>query len=361
MIVGSGMLVLMAGCKESGQSVAVLGSTYPTVAVYSMAHVGPALEGQVQALAVQRQGIEAIVRWTNLVQGVSWVSWQANSPKALLRPIPNFLTAVESGGQLWWAQSEPGKLIVSNDASRFIFRLPAGADPEALLAVGPSASHGAVVLSGRTIFYWYPGHQEMIRLPGSGRPTAMAINRRSGTLWVTETEPNVLWQWSRARGWSAHPLPGPAVGLVAGDNDAEVLVNTAPQVQAGIGTWLEVFSSSGRRVRQFAVPEPATIGPDSIAPWYGGATNLTWVRSGLILAVLWDPAVQRLALARIDPRTGQGAVLPASRFGDDLSSGQPPLFPAVWRDGSVILGDGNGLAFYLPRPSTTAMIRRIMK
>ena len=353
--------VVLAGCATSPATplVGLPTTTYPAVLRYPIGRVGPVLEGQVEAITVSRNVVSAVVRWTNIPQSASLLRWARGSLTST-RPLVQYVAAVNVNGHLWWARRQASSLVVSDGTVRRTVELPAGASPVPQLMVVPSGAGGAIVLrtpTGEGVQSW--GDLGMVWSPlpaGQPGPVAMGPGR---TLWAAVARPDHLLVRAGAR-WRQWPLPGPVLTMWPGRRGMWVLINTVSNVQSGIGTSIMEFSASGQRLRQIAVPEPSTTGPGSITPWYGGATNILSSGPRQAVAVLWDPASQQIALEGIDLGTGRGQLWPRAILSANLAPGQRPNFPLRQVDGMTVIGNGNGLAFYVPSTTVWSRVHNIM-
>lgn len=360
--VGSGSLpdkLSMSSVRQSSPQ------SYPRVVNLSVGSLGPALEGQVEALQFGPKRLQAVVRWTNLPDAASYVTWNQSQSRLTSQAIPGFLSAACASSQtLWWSAVNGADLTFRSDTGyRQSWAIPAGVSPSRFFYV--RSSHEILALVRAKSRNWgvltlAAGHSRLVWLPPiPGQITQVAFGSGGG-LWIAESSPNRLLYWTGSR-FVKVSVPGPITGLAVTASRAFMLINSGA-VSSGTANVLGEANRQGQIIRVATLVEPHRVSSSDALPWYGGGTNVSWVGPHLLMIPLWDSASNMLALSTYNTLKHQFSLIPGARFASSLGSAQKPKFPVSppWHH-IIAMGNGGNVTWYVPTPLALNHLVSFMK
>ncbi len=353
----AGLTLTLAGCGSLAaqpQPLSVgLPAAFPGVAGLSLRAVSPELEGYVAHLAVSPSGVlETEALWSNVPDAASLLSWQPGTAHVQVSPYAAVgAAALNAAGRPAAAGRVGSKNFLEDAQGRQTWSAPSELAPAAV-AGGPAAVFAAVPLAagGWELAEMRGGRVSLAPLPQvKGRIVAVQPGPEDG-VWLAEDDPDAVMLWQNGAVQKQVPLTGTVMDLApprfAGAGGAVMALVSGP------GSFPETADSLVRITPSQTIATSLAgswLVPPDVQHYAGGVSRADWVSAQVALVTLWDSGLNQVSVARVNLATGAMAILPRSNFSPALLNGQPPVFPLTQTPaGVVVVGQGYGLAFYIP-------------
>lgn len=350
-----GLLGALAGCgTPPAPTLSVrMPPAYPGIAATSLQPISPELEGYVGRLALTPTGtIRAEAFWSNVPGALTMISWQPSSG-AVRQTAYDAASASALGikGQTAVEHKSAGLDEFSDVSGQQTLSVHGLLTPAAM-AVSASRVYAALPMGHQRweMAVTYGQQVSLYPLPSiTGQVVAMQPAPGDG-VWLAEDHPNVVMLWQKGRVLTQTSADGPIVAL-----SSPQFSSSTPQVLALIAG-PGAFPQTANQVMKIGAHDTSvTIIPSSWAVpgnsqlFAGGVSRLAWVTPHEAVVTLWDAGVNQVAIGRVNLARDVLDVVPSSNFSPVLLYGQPPIFPVISTpSGVIVVGQGYGLAFYLP-------------
>lgn len=327
-------------------------ASVPHMEVLSLSPSGSGLEGHVIGVTWPHRGMQAMVRWSNVPDAVSWARWRRQGIEDT--PLAAKVVAeTQDQTHFWWAELRGSRVIVTNGHATLATRLPPGTVATRFLSVATRPLRAELVVErprrGFALLSLTTGHTKVQPLPSTADVEGL-VRDPDGDTWIACKKPNQLLVVASDGIARRVPLPGSPMALERSRDQYLVLLSDTSRTLA---THLAMVPRRRGPTRVISLPHlVAPQGGAGGKAWSrGGATNLGPVSSDQILMALYSESNHWVELVRLNLRTRRASLVPGAEFAAALNPGESLHFPiAEGPVGRLLVGNGDSLMVYVSSP-----------